>query len=277
MIALSVLLAEAAGRLRGAGVDTAMADARALLAHAASIAPDRLTLHLADPADAETRARFDDLITRRVSRVPVSHLVGKRLFWGRSFAVTADVLDPRPETEVLVAEALRKPFVRVADLGTGSGCILLSLLAERPGASGVGVDLSRQALAIAQRNATALSLTDRVTWAEGSWFDPISGQFDLIVSNPPYIAAEEMASLSPEVRLHEPHLALTDAADGLTAYRAILAKAPDYLKPSGRLLLEIGPTQAAAVVMLAENAGLRDLRVVRDFDGRDRVVAAVMP
>lgn len=274
MTALSALLGRAASRLRGAGIDNAMGDARALLSHAAGIAPDRLTLHLNDPADDGLQRRFEDLLTRRLAREPVSHLVGGRLFWGRRFAVTPDVLDPRPETEVLVAEALSAPFQRVLDLGTGSGCILLTLLAERPRATGLGVDLSPLALKVAALNATSLGLADRVDWAAGSWFSPVSGVFDLIVSNPPYIAADEMAGLAPEVRLHEPGMALTDGADGLSAYRAILSGAGAHLAEGGRILLEIGPTQAAAVSSLARDAGFQSLRVLPDLDGRDRVVVA---
>ncbi|MDP4033443.1 MAG: peptide chain release factor N(5)-glutamine methyltransferase [Pseudorhodobacter sp.] len=265
-------LAQAVRNLRDAGVPDAARDARALLAHAAGIAQDRLTLHLPDEAEAEVLTRFATLIRRRCAREPVSHLTGARLFWGRRFIVTPDVLDPRPETETLVAEALGVPFTRVLDLGTGSGAIVLSLLADRPGAIGLGVDLSEAALGIAARNADALRLADRCTFAHGAWFDPVAGRFDLIVSNPPYIAQAEMAGLSPEVRLYEPHLALTPGGDGLDAYRAIAAGAPAHLAPGGRLLLEIGPTQGAAVAQMLAQAGLQAVRVLPDLDGRDRVV-----
>lgn len=274
MTTLSVALVQAVRDLRAAGVPDAAGDARVLLAHAAKIAPDRLTLHLPDAAAADVLARFGLLIRRRAAREPVSHLTGGRLFWGRRFIVTPDVLDPRPETETLVAEALRLPFQRVLDLGTGSGAIVLSLLADQVGAVGLGVDLSAPALEIAQRNADALGLTGRCTFAHGAWFAPVSGQFDLIVSNPPYITEAEMADLSPEVQRYEPHLALTPGGDGLDAYRAIAAGVAAHLAPAGRLLLEIGPTQAAAVVQLLAQAGLVQIRVLPDLDGRDRVVAA---
>ncbi|WP_349037849.1 peptide chain release factor N(5)-glutamine methyltransferase [Pseudotabrizicola sp. 4114] len=267
-------LVQAVRALRAAGVPDAAGDARVLLAHAAGLAPDRLTLHLPDTAAAEVLARYDLLIQRRAAREPVSHLTGGRLFWGRRFIVSADVLDPRPETEVLVAQALRAPFARLLDLGTGSGAILLSLLAEQAGAVGLGVDLSGPALEVAQRNAAAFGLTDRCRFAQGSWFAPVDGQFDLIVSNPPYITEAEMADLSPEVQRYEPHLALTPGGDGLDAYRAIAAGVAVHLAPAGRVLLEIGPTQAAAVAQLLAQAGLRQIRVLSDLDGRDRVVAA---
>lgn len=273
MTTLGAALVQAVRALRAAEVPDAAGDARRLLAHAAGIAPDRLTLHLPEPAQAPVLARFDALVQRRAAREPVSHLVGGRLFWGRWFTVTPAVLDPRPETEVLVAEALRAPFARVLDLGTGSGAIVLSLLAERPEAEGVAVDLSAAALEVARANAQAQDLSARCAFQLGSWFAPVQGRFDLIVSNPPYIAAGEMAALSPEVRLHEPHMALTPGGDGLDAYRAIAAGVGAHLAPGGRLLLEIGPSQGAAVLRLMQAAGLR-ARLIPDFDGRDRVVAA---
>ncbi|MCU0815920.1 MAG: peptide chain release factor N(5)-glutamine methyltransferase [Cypionkella sp.] len=274
MTPLAALLPRAVAELRAGGVEEAARDARLLLAHAAGVAADRLTLHLQDPASEAVSARFAALVTRRAAREPLSHLIGWRLFWGRAFAVSSAVLDPRPETELLVATALAEPFTRVLDLGTGSGAILISLLADRPAATGVGVDLSPAALAVARKNAEALGVAERSTWVESDWFAGVEGRFDLIVSNPPYIAAEEMAGLSPEVRLHEPRLALTDGADGLSAYRAIVAGAGAHLAPGGRLMVEIGPTQGQAVAALFARAGLQAIRILPDFDGRDRVVAA---
>ena len=273
MTTLGQALAPAIAALRAAEVPDAPGDARILLAHAAGIAPDRLTLHLPDGATAEVLARFDGLIARRVAREPVSHLTGARLFWGRRFRVSRDVLDPRPETETLVAEALAQPFARVLDLGTGSGAILLSLLAERPGARGLGTDLSPEALAVARQNAADHDLSGRAEFAQGRWFAPVTGLFDLIVSNPPYIAQAEMADLLPEVRLYEPHLALTPGGDGLDAYRAIAAGLAPHLALGGRVMVEIGWQQGAAVRSLLQDAGLTDLRVIRDLDGRDRVVS----
>ena len=274
MTPLAALLPRAVAELRAGGVEEAARDARLLLAHAAGVAADRLTLHLQDPASEAVSARFAALVTRRAAREPLSHLTGQRLFWGRAFAVSSAVLDPRPETELLVATALAEPFTRVLDLGTGSGAILISLLADRPAGTGVGVDLSPAALAVARKNAEALGVAERSTWVESDWFAGVEGRFDLILSNPPYIAAEEMAGLSPEVRLHEPHLALTDGADGLSAYRAIVAGAGAHLAPGGRLMVEIGPTQGQAVAALFARAGLQAIRILPDFDGRDRVVAA---
>ncbi|WP_116131944.1 peptide chain release factor N(5)-glutamine methyltransferase [Tropicimonas sp. IMCC34043] len=267
---LARALALATARLRAAGIETPERDARRLLAFSQGIAADRLSLHLPDPL---TRPEaLETALAAREARRPVSQIVGQRLFWGRQFRVTADVLDPRPETEELVAAALEAPFSRVLDLGTGSGCLLLSLLGERPSATGLGVDLSAKALAVAEENSATLGI--KADFCVSDWFSTVSGSFDLIVSNPPYIAAHEMPGLDPEPRLWEPRMALTDEGDGLGAYRAIAAGAMAHLAPGGRLLVEIGPTQGAAVAALLAAQGL-DIRGVRaDLDGRDRVVLA---
>lgn len=265
-------LRAATRELSAAGIPDAAGDARRLVAHALQSDPARLTLLLPEPLPLEAAARLDAFLSARLARQPVAQITGTRQFWGRAFRVTADTLDPRPETETLIAEALSAPFATVLDLGTGTGAILLTLLAERPGARGVGTDLSPAALVVARTNAEALGLGSRADLREGSWFDPVRGAFDLIVSNPPYIALEEMAALAPEVRLWEPAMALTDGGDGLGAYRAIAAGAPAHLAPGGRLLVEIGWTQGAAVAAMMRAAGLEDVTVRPDLDGRDRVV-----
>ncbi|HRO15392.1 MAG TPA: peptide chain release factor N(5)-glutamine methyltransferase, partial [Paracoccus sp. (in: a-proteobacteria)] len=200
-----------------------------------------------------------------------SQIVGWRDFWKHRFRVTRDTLDPRPETETLVAAALDRPWRTVLDLGTGTGAILLSLLADRPGAAGLGVDLSPAALDVARANAAALGIN--AAFAQSDWFSAVHGQFDLIVSNPPYIAAAEMAGLSPEVRDWEPRAALTDEGDGLGAYRAIAAGAGAHLAPGGWMMVEIGPGQGAAVAGLFCAAGLHQVTVAPDLDGRDRLVS----
>lgn len=271
----SELLVQAARRLKGAGIPDANRDARKLLAFALQIDPSRLTLVLPDDVSDEQAEAFQSLIERRAVREPVSHLTGARLFYGRSFHVSPKALDPRPETESLIEAALTQPFSRVLDLGTGSGCILLTLLAERSEASGVGVDLSAGALEVAKANRDALQLALRAGFHQGSWFDALPANcapFDLIVSNPPYIALSEMADLEPEVREYEPRLALTDEGDGLQAYRDILAGVQAFLAPGGRVMVEIGPTQASDVTKLMQRAGLTGVETIPDMDGRDRVV-----
>jgi release factor glutamine methyltransferase len=264
-------LAEGARLLREAGVPDAAGDARRLLAHALGIAPGRLTVEMPSELKDDISDAYRHLLRQRMKRVPVSQLVGARTFWGRKFLVDSAVLDPRPETEILVATALEAPFSRVLDLGTGSGCILVSLLADRPDAAGLGVDLSDQALAVARRNAVRHDLGGRAEFVQSNWYAGLQGQFDLIVSNPPYIAADEMPGLEPEVRLWEPRMALTDEGDGLSAYRALLSGAPAHMIPGGRLLLEHGPGQSAAIAAIGAAHGFAAPEVRHDFDGRERI------
>jgi release factor glutamine methyltransferase len=263
--------AAAVARLRAAGVADAAGDARRLMAFALGLPPERMTLW-PEALTADQAARFEAAVAARAARQPVAQIAGERLFRGRSFRVTRDTLDPRPETEALVDQALAAPFGRVLDLGTGTGCILVTLLAERPGAAGMGVDLSPAALAVAAENAGRHGVV--ADFALSDWFAAVRGRFDLIVANPPYVAEDEMAGLAPEVRDWEPRLALTPGGDGLGAYRAIAAGLPAHLAPGGRVLVEIGPTQAAPVAALFAAAGLRAICVLPDLDGRDRVVAA---
>ncbi|MCV2870837.1 peptide chain release factor N(5)-glutamine methyltransferase [Defluviimonas sp. WL0050] len=269
------VLSAAIRRLGEAGIEGAARDARRLLAHALGIAPDRVTLILPDAMESAALAAFEALVTRRVAREPVSQITGRRLFYGHEFRVTRDTLDPRPETELLVAAALERPFVKMLDLGTGTGCILLSCLAGMPFATGTGTDVSEGALAVAAENAERLSLSRRARFQHSDWFAGVTGRFDLITSNPPYIAEDEMAGLTPEVRDWEPRGALTPGGDGLDAYRAIAAGAGARLMAGGRLVLEIGPTQGAAVAALLRAQGFEEPDIRRDLDGRDRVVIAI--
>ncbi|SDI01789.1 peptide chain release factor N(5)-glutamine methyltransferase [Lutimaribacter saemankumensis] len=268
---IGALLRDAARKLDEAGIAGGQRDARMLMAHVLGISQSRLLLVETDEADPRHIEDFERLIARRLAREPVSHLTGLRAFFGRDFKVTRDVLDPRPETETLVEAALQVPFLRVLDLGTGSGAILLSLLAERPAATGLGTDLSEAALSVARENARSLALAERVEFRQSDWVSQVDGRFDLIVSNPPYIAFGEMGALAPELT-HEPRMALTDEGDGLTAYRAICIGAPAHLQPGGWLMVEIGWQQGKPVSDLFADAGFSKVAVLPDLDGRDRVV-----
>ncbi|MFV1439682.1 MULTISPECIES: peptide chain release factor N(5)-glutamine methyltransferase [unclassified Phaeobacter] len=265
-------MAAAAARLRAAGVPDPARDARILLAHAARIEASRVTLIAPEDLAPEIAERYEQLIALRAIRVPVSQLIGEREFYGRRFKVSGDVLDPRPETETLIEAALAEPFSRVLDLGLGSGCILVTLLAEQRAATGVGVDLSEAACLQASANAVLHRVEARAEILQSDWFSAVEGKFDLIVSNPPYIALDEMSEISDEVRAHEPEMALTDGGDGLGAYRTIAADLGDHLAAGGRVFLEIGPTQGTAVSDLLLSAGLKEVRILPDMDGRDRVV-----
>jgi len=263
-------LAEAVRRLAAAGAPDAAGDALALLAFALGVPRHSVRGELSQPLSAPARAAFAAAIEARAARQPVSQILGWREFWKHRFRVTQDTLDPRPETETLVAAALELPWDTLLDLGTGTGAILLSLLAERPHARGLGVDMSQAALEVAQDNARALGIT--TDFRRSDWFSAVEGRFGLILSNPPYIALDEMAALSPEVRDWEPREALTDEGDGLGAYRAIVAGAGAHLLPQGWLAVEIGPTQGPAVAGLMAAAGFRRIALRPDLDGRDRVV-----
>ena len=233
-------LSLAVQRLKASEVPDAANDARLLLAAALGIERSRLTLFLPDEMSSDAQSRYEKSIQARITRQPVSQIIGKRDFYGHAFTVTADVLDPRPDTERLIEIALAEPFETVLDLGTGSGCILLTLLAENPAATGHGVDCSNGAIAVARGNAAALDLAARCDITQSDWLSQVTGQFDLIVSNPPYITDAEMATLAPEVRDWEPTIALTPGGDGLAAYRTITAAATEHLTKGGRLVVEIG-------------------------------------
>ena len=270
------LLAAGVAQLRAAGVDGGARDARWLLAYALNVDAARLILALPDPVTDAQAQQFQNMIMARMRHQPVAQIVGARDFWGRRFCVTPDVLDPRPETETLIQTALDKPFDTVLDLGTGSGAILLTLLAEREQTHGVGVDLSPDALQVADRNAHMLGVQGRVQLRLSDWFANVSGHFDLIVSNPPYIGASELETLSAELRDWEPRMALVPDADdgsGLGAYRVICAQARDHLRPGGWLVVETGAAQGQAVHRLFAAAGFVNISLLRDMSGHDRVVA----
>ncbi|SEK45852.1 [protein release factor]-glutamine N5-methyltransferase [Roseovarius azorensis] len=271
-------LSAAVRALEAAGIEGASRDARILLAEAMAVTRDRLTLHLADDLPPEVQARFEAMIARRADRAPVSRIIGRRAFWGRDFAVTPEVLDPRPETECLIAAALGGPVPqRLLDLGTGSGIIAVTLLAEWPDARGVACDISPAALEVAVRNAARHGVSGRLDLIVSDWFGAVRGRFDLIASNPPYIAADEMAGLAEEVRGHDPRAALTDEGDGLAAYRVIAGQAGACLCPGGRILVETGWRQGAAVAALFDAEGFAQVAILPDLEGRDRVIGAVWP
>ena len=268
---LSQARREAAASLHVAGIEGASRDADRILAAILGIDPARLRIIDDRDLTADERTRLDEAIAARAAHQPVAQIVGFRDFYAHRFRVTRDTLDPRPETETLVQAALDLPWRSVLDMGTGTGAILISLLAARPGTSGTGTDISGAALDVARDNAQLIGVTASLRRAD--WYDGVEGRFDLIVSNPPYIALEEMDGLSPDVREWEPYAALTDGGDGLGAYRVIAAGAAAHLTPGGHVLVEIGPTQGPDVAALFRDSGA-ETRVLPDLDGRNRVVLA---
>ncbi|WP_224814497.1 peptide chain release factor N(5)-glutamine methyltransferase [Hasllibacter sp. MH4015] len=263
--ALSIPLDAAQGPEFARDVCLLMAEATGLDRAQVLIEPDRRLTH-------EEEAKFLHLVAERRKGKSLAHVVGHVAFWNRRFRVTEDVLVPRPETETLIALALEEPFRDLLDLGTGSGVIAVTLLAECQDAVGIACDISATALAVAEGNARSHGVADRLHLEQSDWFECIGGDYDLIVSNPPYITEDAYADLAPEV-LHEPRIALTPGGDGLAAYRAITAEAQTHLRPRGRLIVEIGYDQGAAVAELFREAGLDEVAVHADLDGRDRVVA----
>ncbi|MBA4190567.1 MAG: peptide chain release factor N(5)-glutamine methyltransferase [Planctomycetaceae bacterium] len=263
------------------GIENPKADAQILLAHVLDC--KKVDLHVnfdQQPSEAD-RNRFKELIQRRVAGWPVAYLVGYRDFYLLSFEVSPAVLVPRPETETLVAEALAflKPRTApaVLDIGTGSGCISISIAHQKKDSHVTAVDVSPDALAVAKRNAAKHGVADRMTFLQGDLFAPLptGSTFDLIASNPPYIAGHEFAALAPDVRDHEPGVALDGGADGLAYYRRIAATVGPFLKPGGRLLLEIGSTQDADVrALLAERPELEVGPTLKDDAKLPRVVTA---
>ncbi len=247
-------------------------DARRLVAHALGVKAGRLNLVLDEPLSDRSRTILDRAIADRLARKPVSRILGYRDFWEHRFQISGDVLDPRPETELLVELALSRPFGRVLDLGTGSGCILLSILAARSGVTGTGSDISPGALETASINRAALGLEDRAELVQSDWFSGLRGEYDLIVSNPPYIGAGEMLSLAREVTKWDPFAALCPGGTGLEAYATISDGLRGFLSPKGRALFEIGADQGAEVSRIFLSAGFGNCRVHKDLDGRDRVV-----
>ena len=265
-------LTRATMMLEAAGIDSPKQDALVLLAHVMDTDQSKLLARLHDPLPPSALYGMDRVIAVRSLHQPVSHITGKRAFWNHEFLVNSDVLDPRPDTETLVAAALEHPFDNVLDLGTGSGAIILSLLAERPQAMGVATDINPKALDMARRNAGRIGVADRVQFKESDWFGGINGRYDLIVCNPPYISEAEMLALAPEVRDWEPHLALTPGGDGLEAYRCIANGIAASLTPNGRAFLEIGYRQAVDVSEIFTKAGFTQLKVLQDLAGHDRVI-----
>lgn len=276
MIVQTVLRA-AVQRLTAAGIDGAARDARVLIAAALGVEPSRVTLIAGDTMSDAARDRFDQMIGDRISRRPVSRILGRRSFWGRDFIITDDVLDPRGDTETLIAAALRQSAQHVLDLGTGSGSIAITLAAETPTLTCVATDISTAALDVAAQNAARHGVSDRVRFVHGSWFEPVTGTFDLIVSNPPYISDAEMQGLAPEVALFDPKMALTPGGDGLDPYRVIAQTAPRFLAAHGKVIVEIGHTQARDVTQIFEQAGFANIETLQDFEQKDRVVAANWP
>jgi release factor glutamine methyltransferase len=272
------LVASVAARLATAGIEDARSEAWLLLA-AASGRPRAALMAGSDSLNVAQRARFDALVGRRLAREPAAYILGEKEFWSLRFEVGPAVLIPRPETETVVAAVLdqlpdRQRPLSLLDLGVGSGCLLLALLSELPRARGLGIDDSAPALAIARRNAQRLGLAPRAELRQGRWGEGVTEPFDVIVSNPPYVAEDDWAGLQPEIRDFEPRAALVAGPDGLTAYRALAPHCARLRAPGGLCALEIGAGQGDAVAALLAAQGLTVVERRRDLAGIERCVLA---
>jgi len=263
-------------KLRAAGIESYHLDSRILVAHTMGILPEKLVYKgdlMVSDEEASVLAGF---VLRRLEREPVAKIIGYREFWSLSFDVTCHTLDPRPATETLVQasldhlKCLRSIAPLVLDLGTGSGCVLISILKECEGALGVGVDLSVDALQIAAGNAKKHGVANRCSFVAGNWGEAIGVKFDMVVSNPPYIAHKEMRLLEAEVANYDPHLALFGGMDGLDSYRSIASDLRRLLRGDGVLVLEIGAYQRESVTRILESEEFKVLNVIPDIEGLDR-------
>lgn len=277
-------LRNSVARLEAAGFAEAPGDGRFLLLGTLGLETRDLLLEGEKPLTTDEAAALDTALARRLAGEPVARILGAWEFWGLPFKLAPETLVPRPDTESLVEAALsaapdRNAPLRCLDLGTGSGCILVAVLSECPGAFGIGLDRSPAALQVARRNAVANHVGDRAAFLAGDWCDPVGATFDLIVSNPPYIASTLIPSLDHEVRDHDPLAALDGGLDGLDAYRRILngVRAGALLAPGGTLVVEIGYDQAASVSAIAAAAGFVDRGLKHDLAGHDRVLSFGLP
>ena len=278
-VSLSAYLAHATEQLKAAAIDTPPLDARLLAGHALGL--DRAQL-LSQSQRLLTEAELttlDGLLTRRLKHEAVARIIGVREFWSLNFGLNEATLEPRPDSETLVETVLslsphKQAPHRILDLGTGSGCLLLSLLHERPNATGLGIDINPRAVEQATKNAVTLGLGERARFCQGNWLTGLSESFDIIISNPPYIPAADIPTLMPEVRDYDPMLALDGGDDGLTPYRFLIPQLARFLNPQGIVAVEVGITQAPYVENLFRQANFINVEIRKDLGGIDRCVTA---
>jgi release factor glutamine methyltransferase len=278
-LTIGQLLRDAAGQLNSVAGDTAMLEARLLAQHAWDVSAEDILRDHDRVVASQQAASFNALLQRRIRHEPISHILGHKFFWKDQFRVTADVLTPRADSEAMLEGLIRRypnreQKLRILDLGTGSGCLLLSALREYSGATGVGVDLSPAALAVAQSNADALELAQRVQFIQGAWCKPLDkgDLFDIVLTNPPYIAREGIAQLMADVRAFEPHLALDGGEDGLDCYRALFAELVPHTHNTTTIMVEIGENQRSDVTEIAAASGFVCREIIHDLGGIARIL-----
>lgn len=265
-------------QLQQAGSQSPALDARLLISFALNMTHEAFVLNNEQKLSDEEIDTIHHLIEQRVAGKPVAKIIGKKEFYGRDFKTTMDTLDPRPDSETLIETVLKKSDYDkpiVLDLGTGTGCLVLTLLAEMPTARAIAVDQSLAALNVAKENAWTIGVEDRVVFIQSDWFDQVLGQFDIIISNPPYIPQGDIDGLAKDVREYDPMSALVGGVDGLDPYRVIIPQSKAFLKPGGLIVFEVGQGQSDDVATLLENAGFGDVGIVNDLAGIGRVVHGI--
>lgn len=274
MITIESALKKGASLLNKQGIESSDIDARVLMAHALRISSTNLLLQAYDEIKDDDLERFMQLIQSRSTFQPISQIIGRREFWGRDFNITSDVLDPRPETESIIDLVLNNNCTpkRILDLGTGSGILAITLAAEIPTANVFATDISDSALSVAKNNAHKHGVNDRIQFMKSDWFECVSGQFDLIVSNPPYISADEMLELDKDVVNWEPHIALSPGGDGLSPYKSIAKSLDKYLLRTGSAFFEFGYKQAQKIKEIFQDSGFDNTSIHEDMSGHQRII-----
>ena len=271
---LKKVLANTANKLSESGIEGAARDARILTAYALQIPISELSLKINEQVSGEMTSKLEKLILRRTHREPISKILGRREFWGRTFSINESVLDPRGDTETLIEFVIEKPVKSVLELGTGSGAIAITLACEWKEVHVTAIDISKEALSLAKSNAEKFNVQNKIDFFKSDWFEVVKGSFDLIISNPPYIGLIEKDEISSEVIKYDPEISLFAGPDGLDAYRRIIPSLPKFLNPDGFVALETGASQSNQVRNMMNAVGFIDVKIVKDLSGKDRLVAA---
>ena len=271
---LQRVLADTAYKLSHSGIESAARDARVLTAYALEVPISDLSLKINDKVSANILSKLEKLILRRINREPISKILGRREFWGRTFSINKNVLDPRGDTETLIDYVIEKPVKKVLELGTGSGVIAVTLACAWKEVQVTAVDISEDALLLAQINAEKFNVENKIQFLKSDWFENVEGIFDMIISNPPYIGWVEQDKVSAEVKKYDPEIALFAGYDGFDAYKKIIPSLSKFLNKDGLVVLEIGASQSSQVKDIMSSSGFFDVEIVKDLSGKDRAVAA---
>ena len=271
---LKKVLANTANKLSESGIEGAARDARILTAYALQIPISELSLKINEQVSGEMTSKLEKLILRRTHREPISKILGRREFWGRTFSINENVLDPRGDTETLIEFVIEKPVKSVLELGTGSGAIAITLACEWKEVHVTAIDISKEALSLAKSNAEKFNVQNKIDFFKSDWLEAVKGSFDLIISNPPYIGLIEKDEIPAEVIKYDPEIALFAGRDGLDAYKKIIPNLAKFLNPDGFVVLEIGAYQSNQVKNMMNAIGFIDTKIIKDLSGKDRLVAS---